>query len=612
MQSVHIPILDDGIITSNLTANLAVNPSAPAAFGDQPTASLTIVNSDSAVNFSAATYTAAKNAVNGAAVINIVREGSVIGTSTVLFNTTTNGTAVAGQDYYPTNVFVTFGPGVSNVSLTVPITNNNVATGNKTVGLQLTNAVGSFLYNPSNAVLTIMDTVHTPGQLSFSATNYAVTEGGGVGYTNASVTVLRNLGSLGAVSAAFGTFDGTAASGLKYVTTNGVVTFGDGETTPKSFIVQVRNTTTGEGTEYLNLFLTNATGGATLVGPTNATLTILNTNTGISFVSATNTFLETGGFLFDGIPNTVLISVQRLNNTNAAATVHYATADGTAKANVNYVSASGTLTFFPGQNLATIPVTLIDDTNVTGDLAFTLGLSNPNPGSLLVPPFQTTIVVQDADTGVSFTNAAMSVLKNAGSATITVVCSKPSLGPVSVDYSTADGTAIAGQNYLATSGTLVFDNGVGTNTFNVPILNNTIVTGDKTFTVALTNVTAPGRLVAPYVQTVTIVDGNSGVRFSSAAYSVLKTQGAANINVWRTGYTDSVVSVQYLATNGTAVTGQDFMPAAGTLVFTNGVTNQTFSVPLVNSSTVRPDVTVLLQLFESGRRHPAPAQCRHA
>ena len=99
------------------------------------------------------------------------------------------------------------------------------------------------------------------------------------------------------------------------------------------------------------------------------------------------------------------------------------------------------------------------------------------------------------------------------------------------------------------------------------------------------------------MQTVTIVDDNSGVQFSSATYSVLKTQGTATINVLRTGYADSVVSVQYIATNGTAVVGQDFTPASGILVFTNGVTNQTFSVQLVNNSAVRPDVTVLLQLF---------------
>ena len=113
---------------------------------------------------------------------------------------------------------------------------------------------------------------------------------------------------------------------------------------------------------------------------------------------------------------------------------------------------------------------------------------------------------------------------------------------------------------MATSGTLVFTNGIGTNTFTVPIINNSAVTGDKTFTVTLSNPTPPGQLVPPSVQTVTIVDGNSGVEFSSPTYTVLKTQGLATINVFRTGYTDSVVSVQYIATNGTAVTGLDFTP----------------------------------------------------
>ena len=101
LRTVEIPVLDDGVITPNLTLGLAVNPSPPAAFGNQPTASLTIVNADSAVNFSAPTYTVAKNAVNGAATINVLREGSVLGTSTVFFSTTTNGTARPNQDYYP-------------------------------------------------------------------------------------------------------------------------------------------------------------------------------------------------------------------------------------------------------------------------------------------------------------------------------------------------------------------------------------------------------------------------------------------------------------------------------------------------------------------------------
>jgi hypothetical protein len=598
IQTVTIPVLDDGIITSNLTVNLALNPSPPAAFGGQPLATLTIVNDDSEINFASATYTVSKNAVNGAATINILRLGGVYGTSTVDFSTTTNGTAAPITDYYPTNILVVFNPGVSNVAVTVPIINNGLAEGNQTVGLQLTNATGSLLYNPSNAVLTIIDTLHSPGQLTFSATNYVVTEGGGVGYTNAYITVLRVNGSLGTVSASYSTADGTALAGVKYIPTNGVVNYGDGETGPKTFAVQVINTLTGEGTEYLNLLLTNATGGATLLAPTNATLTIINTNAGVAFATAIQTNRETDG--------SAVINVLRINNTNGTTTVNYATADGTALSNVNYTVTAGALTFAPGQVSKTLFIPLLHDTNLTGNLSFTIGLSNPGSGTSLAPPSVETIVVEDAEAGLSFTNPTMSVFKNAGSAVITVVCSNPGVEPVvvnsntvplSVNYATSDGTATAGRNYTGVSGTLVFTNGIATNTFTVPIINDGNVSGDRTFNVTLSSPTAPGRLVAPSTQTVTIIDSNSGLEFSSPTYTVLKTGVAASINVFRTGFTDSVVSVGYIATNGTAISGLDYVATSGTLVFTNGVTNQAFTVQIVDISTVQPDKTVLLQLL---------------
>jgi hypothetical protein len=72
---------------------------------------------------------------------------------------------------------------------------------------------------------------------------------------------------------------------------------------------------------------------------------------------------------------------------------------------------------------------------------------------------------------------------------------------------------------------------------------------------------------------------------------------AATINVFRTGFTNSVVSVNYIATNGTAVAGLNYVPTAGVLVFTNGITNQAFTVTVINNGVVQPDMTVLLQLF---------------
>ena len=594
-ETILIPVMDDFVITPNLTVNLGLsNPTPPAGIGDQATAVLTIINDDSAVSFSSAAYQIPKNTANGVATIDVIRQGSTSGGCTVAFNTTTNGTATAGVDYYPTNIFVTFNPGDSDKTVQVPIINNIIPEGNQTVTMQLTNATGTLIYAPSNATLTIIDTVQAPGQLSFATNSYSVVKGN----TYVNLTVVRTAGSSGTVSADFNLIPGTATPGLNYtipITTNVTLL---GGATSNTIAIQILDNTLVQGPVSFSVVLSNPTGGATLASPTNTTVTILEKNIGLAFTAATNTVNETAGF--------IALNVVRLYGISNVTTVNYATTNGTAFANTNYYASSGTLTFNPGESLKAIIVPLIDDTNVTGALTFTVGLYSPSAPAQLMPPSFTTVVIQDAEAGLSFTNAAMSVLKSAGSALITVVCSNPGAEPVivdsntvplSVNYATSDGTGVAGQNYTTTSGTLVFTNGIATNTFTVPILNNNSVIGDRTFNVTLSNPTPPGVLVSPSVQTVTIIDNTTGLRFSSPTYTVLKTGIAATINVFRVGYTNSTVSVDYIATNGTAVQGLNYVPTGGTLLFTNGITSQSFNVTVVNNSTVQPDVTVLLQLL---------------
>jgi uncharacterized repeat protein (TIGR01451 family) len=103
--------------------------------------------------------------------------------------------------------------------------------------------------------------------------------------------------------------------------------------------------------------------------------------------------------------------------------------------------------------------------------------------------------------------------------------------------------------------------------------------------------------VAPSNQVVTIIDGNSGISFSGPTYTVSKSGVFATINVLRTGYNADTVSVDYLATNGTAISGQHYYSTNGTLVFTNGQTSNTFSVVIIDNTAVQPDKTVQLQLL---------------
>jgi hypothetical protein len=550
---------------------------------------LTIVNSDSAIKFSSATYFANKYGIgipNGSAAIAVSRVGSTQGTSTVVFNTTTNGTATPGADYLAVNnVLVTFAPGVAAQTVLIPII-NGLPNGLQTVSLELSNAIGSVLYSPSNAVLNILDQTGAEGAFQFSATNYDVSVGGGLGFATVTITVQRTNGFSGAASVKYLTSDGTAVAGLKYVATSGKLSFSDGETS-KTFPVQVFNTSGVEPAQYFNVLLTEAVG-AGLTSLTNATVTILNTNTGVAFELATNTAMETSFY--------ANVGVIRYNNTNGTSIIDYATTNGTALAGTNYQTTSGSLTFAPGVSQLVVQVPLIYDTNATGPRQFTMGLSNPGFGVQIGTPNTTTVILEDADAGVSFTTNYSTVLKNAGLAVFTVVCSNTNAGPVSVNYATANGTATAGLDYAATTGTLTFTNGITTNFFTVPIIPNGIVTGDRWFTVNLSNPTGFGRIVSPSVQTNLIIDSNSGLRFSSANYIVNKSAGAATITVYRSGFTNTVSTVDFVATNGTATSGLNYYATNGTLVFSNGVTAATFTVPVIPTTTVQPDLTVLLQL----------------
>src|SRR5262249_31596094 len=90
---------------------------------------------------------------------------------------------------------------------------------------------------------------------------------------------------------------------------------------------------------------------------------------------------------------------------------------------------------------------------------------------------------------LQFSSAAYNVNENDGTATITVTRTNGDVGSVSVHYATSDGTATAGSDYAATSGTLTFASGETTKTFTVPITNDTAVEGDETITLTLSSPT---------------------------------------------------------------------------------------------------------------------------
>jgi|GEM_PF-1783920 len=98
------------------------------------------------------------------------------------------------------------------------------------------------------------------------------------------------------------------------------------------------------------------------------------------------------------------------------------------------------------------------------------------------------------------------------------------------------------------------------------------------------------------------VTAHGTLQFSSATYSVNEGGGTATISVRRTGGSDGSVSVNYATASGTATggascgSGVDFVNASGTLTFANGVTDQSFTVPICQDTIVEPNETASLSL----------------
>jgi hypothetical protein len=119
--------------------------------------------------------------------------------------------------------------------------------------------------------------------------------------------------------------------------------------------------------------------------------------------------------------------------------------------------------------------------------------------------------------GLSINN--VTVNESAGSATFTVNLSPASTVPVTVNYATSNGTAVAGLDYTGTAGSLSFAAGQTSKTISVPIIDDTIDELTETFNVTLSGVSGAA-LVVP-VGTGTILDNDRNGTFSCTS-TVLK------------------------------------------------------------------------------------------
>lgn len=169
--------------------------------------------------------------------------------------------------------------------------------------------------------------------------------------------------------------------------------------------------------------------------------------------------------------------------------VAYTTMPGTASAGSDYIATSGILTITGGDNGAPIAVDVIGDTVDEPDETFTIDLSAPVNASLADAQSLITIVDDDLPLpSVSINDASVIEGTGVGATMIfTLSLSAASAEQIEVDWTSADGSAVAPGDYAADAGRLAFTPGELTHTLAFALVGDALPEPDESFVVTLSN-----------------------------------------------------------------------------------------------------------------------------
>lgn len=418
------------------------------------------------------------------------------------------------------------------------------------------------------------------GSLEFSSSIYRVMEND----TNAVVTVRRKGGTLGQVSVDYQTsLGGSAKANADYVPVKGTLTFQEGETF-QSFLVPLIDNTQVTGDLTANVVLSNFVGAEVGNQPT-ATIIIQNNDSEIGFsLPGYSVNKNVSG-------RNAVITVLRLGATNNVAQVSYLTASITAVTNVNYLPVAGMLTFNPGETLKTFAVPILTNNLVEGDKLVRVILSNPTGNAVLGQASSVLTIVDDnyAPGVLNFSDANYYVDENGVAALLTVTRTNGSSGIVQVGFSTRDGSAVSGIDYVGTNGIVAFADGETSKSFLIPVINDLIMEDDKTLDILLSNPLGGAQLGSRTNSILTVVNNNyiyGNVVLSSAALTVVEANTNVTVTVTRKNGTAGIVRVDYLTTDGTAINGINYKTTKGTLTFADGETVKTVVIPILKDNLV--------------------------
>ena len=394
---------------------------------------------------------------------------------------TSNGTATAGADYTATSGSLTIAAGATTATFNVAVLADSLNEADETVTLTLS-GVSSSTATISDATGTLTITNESgnddPPSVDFNTTS----SNGAESASSKALTVDLSAASGRDVTVAY-VITGTASgSGTDFTLANGTLTISAGDTSGVITIASIINDTLDENNETVIVTLSspgNASLGSNQVhtytindNDNPPSLAITSTNVAIADVTTANENAADATF-------TITLSTA----SGLAVTFDYESSNGTATAGDDYTAVSDSITIAAGSTTGTIAVPVLADSLYETHETVIMSLTNAANASFTDD--EATLTITDDDTKPSLSINDISHNETAANRAFTVTLSAAAGINVTVNYATSNGTATAGADYTATSGTLTFTPGQTTKTFNVAVLADSLNEADETVILTL-------------------------------------------------------------------------------------------------------------------------------
>ena len=233
---------------------------------------------------------------------------------------------------------------------------------------------------------------------------------------------------------------------------------------------------------------------------------------------------------------TVDLYVERTGGSAGNVSVNYQTVGRSAVSGTSFTAASGTLVWNDGdaaQKKISIPTVLNGTTDP--DLVFEVRLAIPMGGLSLGQNGVSTVTIHDTSAGnvpvAEFAQATSAAIEGNVSHTVTVNLSLTHTDPIVVPF-TVTGTAVSGptKDYLITSSTLTFANGVTSQDITVNLKDDNVVEVPKTIILTLkTPISGTAFLGSIKQHTVTITDNDIAPKFTTLPTNAVAAVGDASV-----------------------------------------------------------------------------------